>query len=369
MSDVPALAVLAATFLIERWAARAPSRARDLALGVWIGLSAYVRWVNALALLAVIASRAARKLASGERGGWLAFARRRVVLVLAPIAVMAPWWVRNAAREGDAAEEQRFSHSYFTALFRQEVDDPSAPLLTPEQISTRALANLDQIARAIGGRISQGENAGGALERWIGIAVAAAAVAAVVRRRGAADFMLLGLVAAYASAVSLRERYILPIFALAAALALDTLAWALARFAPAAWVRAALAAAVLALAWLDFRPRDGWEQIERRHRRFTATCEALARRFPAETVLAATVGWHLSVYLQRPVYSLAPAIRSREDMSQMDRVVERYGIDVVICADFVKDHHNFDQYMRSRFGRGRTVLESTVWILDSPRRR
>src|SRR6185503_9322986 len=109
---------------------RGPSWRRDALLGAWIGLSTYMRSVCVLVLPAILAARFVENLRAGSRRlGWLDFLRgRAAALVLATVAVMAPWSVRNALVDAPAPEDQNFVYSYSTGLFHVDAGDPGSPL-------------------------------------------------------------------------------------------------------------------------------------------------------------------------------------------------------------------------------------------------
>ncbi len=360
MSDVPATAALFAGFLLERWAQRNPSWRRDALLGVFIALSGYVRWVNALFLAAVLASRITRRWTAGERGGWFSFVRRRLAPVaLVTAAAIAPWWVRNEMARDERVQDQVFAHSYFTALFRTDIDDPHSAILAPSAVLQRIGSNLAWIGSGVGGRLRSEtvEDAHAA----VGAVVLALALVTLARRRGSADFMLLGLVAAYSMAPTLRDRYLLPVLLLAVAGAADALAWLAGRVAGLRPARALLAVLVAALAGFDFRPHQGWQQIETRHRRFVETCAALRARLADDAVVATTVGWHLSVYLQRPVYSVSPAMKNSRRLSTCEEVIDRYRVNTLVAADFLVDSDALEKYLRSKYGQGEQAGEARIY--------
>lgn len=334
MSDVPAAAMLFGGLLIERWARRKPSWKRDVVLGAWIGLSAYVRWVNALFAVAVVCSRVARRWSNGERGEWLRFARERVALVAAtPFLVILPWWIRNELSLSAASSDQTFSYSYYTALFGAERYDPDGPMLSTSTFAERIAANWHVVASAIGDRLR--DPAPEAVTTALGIAALALALITIVRHRGAADLMLLGLLCAYGIAPSLRERYVLAIFLLAWPAALDGLAWLAEHRLQYRLTRPVLAAVVVALAAFDFAPRAKWPKIEGRHHRFTTTASALRDALPPDAVVATSIGWHLSVFLGRPVHNLAPVAQERGLAEDVERFIDRYGINTVIACDLI----------------------------------
>lgn len=363
MSDVPATVALMLGLLFERWAGRRESWKRDVVLGVVIGLSGYVRSVNALLLIAVACARIAARWTSDDRRGWPAFASRRLgPATVATLLVLLPWWVRDALCATEAAREQMFSHSYTTALLQEQRSDPDSDLISVGVAGRRVGTNLTYIASALGSRLRRAEK-GPASPRHaaLGAALLVLALIALVRRRGAADFVLVGLLCPYLMSPSVWLRYLLPVFLLAVPAALDTLAWLGSKLAPRAAVTAVLAALVCVLAALDFEPRKGWVEIEQDHARHVAGCAAIGAALPPDAVLAAPVGWHLSVYLQRPVFNLAPATVREKRLDALERVVDRHQVNTVIAADFAGVERGFEQYLVRHYGPGLVAGEARIY--------
>jgi hypothetical protein len=357
MSDVPATAALMLGLLLDRRAGRRESWKRDVVLGVVIGLSGYLRSVNALLLIAVAGARVAGRWTSGERRGWPVFAVRRLgPVTVATLLVLSPWWVRDALCDAEASRDQVFSFSYSTALFHEARNDPDSAMISAGDAGRRAGANLGYIASALGARLRCAERGPASPSHVVlGAALLALALIALARRRGAADFMLAGLLLLYVIWPSLWLRHLLPVFLLAVPAALDTLAWLASRFVPRAIATAVLAALVCVVAAHDFEPRRGWAEVEESHARYVAGCAAIEAALPSDAVLAAPVGWHLSVHLRRPVFNLAPATVREKGLDALERVVDRYRVNTVIAADFAGDVRRFEQYLVRRHGPGLDV--------------
>jgi hypothetical protein len=162
-------------------------------------------------------------------------------------------------------------------------------------------------------------------------------------------------------APSLRQRYLIPIFLLALPAALDSLAWLGEKLASPRAVRSTLTVLVLVVVALDFAPRKGWDEIETRHARLTAGCAAIDAALPRSAVLAAPVGWHLSVYLGRPVFNLAPTMTREKRMDSSEAVFDRHGIDTVVTADFAFGGEVYEKYLVRKYGPGQVVGEARVY--------
>ena len=75
----------------------------------------------------------------------------------------------------------------------------------------------------------------------------------------------------------------------------------------------------------------------------------------------APIGWHYSVYLERPVWSLFFAVRRADDMQAAERVIERHGVDRVLLAPRVPSDAAMLPWFLERYGdRARGGPESTV---------
>jgi hypothetical protein len=83
------------------------------------------------------------------------------------------------------------------------------------------------------------------------------------------------------------------------------------------------------LAVVDFRLRPGWEEIESRHAAWASVAADVAAATEAPARLAAPTGWHLSVFLGRPVYSLFFAAK-RSGWSGVQALLGKYEIDYVV---------------------------------------
>jgi hypothetical protein len=326
MSDVPGAALLLGCLVLERWAWRRPSARRDALLGLAIGASALVRSASVLLVPALVVSRLLRRGEGSPRG--LDFVRRRLLWVcLVPALVLVPWVVRDRLVRPDPPVDQNLLYSYSTGFWHTDPGDPGSPRRSVGEILERIPARAGLLLPALGRRLAAGE------ARPVGTAAGALALACVlvvlVRRRETPEVLavlLLGVLLVY---FGFSERLVLPLYLLAlpcAALCGQAL---LRRAMGERLAAAATAAALLALAAADFRFRPGWDAIERRHAAWAGVAADVAAATPEGARLAAPTGWHLSVFLGRPVYSLFFAAK-RSGWSGIQQVLEKYQIDYVV---------------------------------------
>ena len=363
MSDVPATAVLVLALLVERWAARRESWKRDVVLGVVIGLSAYLRSASVLILGAVACARIVARWTGAERRAWPRFAAQRLgPVILATLLVLLPWSIHAKRSEGEVLRDQTYSVSYSTFLFREERGDPASDLVSGGDLLRRVGRNVVHVAGSLGSRLRRAEHEPTSpADVAFGVASFLLALPALVRRRGAADFLLVFLLISYLGSPSFWLRHLLPVFLLLVPAGLDTLAWLGSRLAPRARVNAVLAVLVCLLAAHDFEPRRGWAGIQERYERFVTGSAAIAAALPPDAVLAAPVGWHLSVHLQRPVFNLAPATAHEKRLDAVEGVIDGHHVNTVVVADFAGGEQRLEQYLVRRHGPGQVVGEARLF--------
>jgi 4-amino-4-deoxy-L-arabinose transferase-like glycosyltransferase len=338
LSDVPGLAALFACLLVERWASRAPSVKRELLLGLAIGLASYVRSILILLLPAIVLAR----WASGRGGARRPWGLERgqlgqlFALALAVVSLWMPWALRNRAVAPPPPVDQFAVYDYSTAMWRRDGGDPSSPRFTAAEILQRVPERASAIAAALGGRLGDGipvEDERNRAATGSEIAVAAVLLAgllhAIVRHRGPAELFAaasLGVALVY---FDFRTRLMLPVFAIALAATVEMTRHVARRLSTERRATALTAAAVLVVGLLDFAPRRDWREIEARHRGLLARAGAIARAVPAGARLGTAFGFHDTVYLGRPVYSLALAVRRAGTPAAVEAVVDRYRLDTL----------------------------------------
>lgn len=361
MSDVPGAALLVGCLLLERWTRKKPSVASDIALAIAIGASAYVRSIVVLLVPAILIARIWARATdrSTTREPWL-----RVLLVrLAPLAIAVwlvalPWNLRNAASRPTPPADQNFLYSYSTAMWHTDGGDPSSPLRSMSEIAARVPVRIEQLLTTVGARMGD-EN--GAIVIAIGALFLVCTLVVAWRRREPAEIFALiatGVVLVY---FGYRARLALPIWLLALPCVAECALLVARRFTSE---RVAITCASIAIAvfpLVDFHPRRGWDRIERDHRVYTEAAEAIDAALAPDARVAAPIGWHYAVFLDRPVHSLFFAMRRSGGPDGAERVIDKYSIDTVILSPFLPADRGVLPYFQERYGPGVAAGSSLVF--------
>lgn len=358
MSDVPGAALVIACLLVERWASRRPALVREIALGALIALSAYVRTVSILLIPAILAARVLALLASRPSlREWMSFARLRALpFVLVCVALLLPWNMRNAHLVPAEPIDQNFVHSYSAGMWRADPRDPASPRLPVGAILARIPVRGAQLLSLLSSRLhtrnalfdgpdgdrewtEPGAVANDVIETdpphvIAGALMLLAALWMLIRKRRASEFMLFANMALVSIYFGFQHRLVLLPFVLSVPLVVELAQELGARWINPRSIRFACAAALLAVIAVDFKPRQGWENIAARHRLFQEFTADVARRLPPDARLAAPIGWHYSLFLDRPVYSLMFAKQRVDDSRSAHYVYDKYGLNTLICAPF-----------------------------------
>lgn len=350
MSDIPGAALLLACLVLERWAARNPSWRRDVLLGAFIALSAYVRSMLVILLPALCIARAVEHWRTGRAApSWLRFVRERLAVVCAAtLLVLLPWTLRNAACRTGARVDQGFIHSYSVAQWHTDQSDPFSPYRPASEILARVPPRAQQILALLATRMQDSHPtpahlAAGAIVLAVGLVV-------LFRRHLTAALFTCGAIAMLLVWYSLLDRLVLPIWLLAAPAAVEGLDLLLERYANARASRMFAGLLVIAVAIIDFAPRQGWERVETVHRQLESFTRDLQPRLPADARVAAYIGWHYAVFLDRPVYSLFFAKERGGGLSGVEAVIDKYRLDTVVMADFNPNDRELAPYFTQRHG-------------------
>lgn len=349
MSDVPGIALALGCLLLERRARRSPTWANEVLLGLAIGASAYVRSILVLLVPAILAARVlARLREGGGLAAWRSFAVRRLAPVaVLPVLVLLPWSLRNAAHPPDAPVDQNFIYDYSTGMWNVDPGDPSSPKRSIVEVLARAPTRGAQVLSLVGSRMRTSR--GSAVEVAIGGVAAALAVALAAARRRASDLYLLAVLGVVTLYFGFQDRLALPVFVLVLAALAELAALGSARVLGAARGRSSAAAALLALALLDFRPRERWQEIEKLHGIHGRIGAEVAARLEPDARVASAVGWHLSLYLDRPVWSLLFAARRAQQASAVEAVIDKYAIDTVVLTELSEAERTLLPWFRARY--------------------
>jgi 4-amino-4-deoxy-L-arabinose transferase-like glycosyltransferase len=346
LSDLPGLAALLACLLVARWAERRPSSGRDAVLGITIGLATYVRAQAGLVLPAVWIARAL-----ADRSALLQ--ARSLVLAAVAAAVAAPWYVRNALHHPPWPAEQTVNATYGALLWHADSGDPRSPLVPFSSVLARPVMNGKQLLVQLGSRLDA--DAWGLAPAILGGVLVAALVVLAARRKSVPAITgILVLAVLLLFPVAVEVRHVLPVWVLGAAATAEVLVLALGRRLSSRGASFVAAAAIVALALLDFAPRRGWSGIEAADRENREIAAAVASRLAPDDRVAAPVGWHWSLFLDRPVYNLHIQAQ-RMGTAGIDQVIRDRAIDAVVLRVDPPEAPNMTAYLESKHGAGEMV--------------
>lgn len=350
LSDVPGAALLIACLLVERWASRAPSPARELALGIAVAAAAYLRLGALLVVPAIgVARTLAWRAAPAPRASAASFAVRRLALFTAvALALLAPWLWHVRAVSTPEPVDQTGAHSYWTALWRADPADPRSPLLRPAELLERTPTRMRQIAGSLGSRLETAR----ITPARVGLALAliAGLLHVLVRRREPAEWLALGTLLLMLVYFDLRERLLLPVYLLALPAGVEALRALARRFAAPRVATLVAGSALALLVALDLPPRRHWDEIREQHEAFTKLCSAVARALEPGARVATVFNWHYATCLDRPVYSLLFAVRRAGHPSAAEAVIDAYAIDTVVLTPFWALDYGMFPYFEQRYG-------------------
>jgi hypothetical protein len=374
MSEMPGVALLLLSLCVERWATRARTPrsrlVREILLGVCIAAAAYVRTVNVLLAPAIFASRLVHRPKRGEAGGGLAATFLNLIPAGAvAVLLLVPWSVRNGQAEPPPPADQTYLYSYGTGMWHTDPGDPRSPRLSIGEVLERIPAQAGKTAEVLGSRMQavlplrNGQLTHGVewtIERdksWpvIGVALMliVGSLVALVKRRAPADFftwLALGVIAIY---FGFDDRLLMPVYVLAFPATVEIVQDVLRRLVGARGATALITAGVLGLCVLDFEPRADWPRIQRQHEAFASVAEAAEGALSPTARVAAPVGWHYGVYLDRDVYSLQWNViratrQQRSAPDAMEKTIDARAIDTVLFSPLVPTDTSYVPYFRQK---------------------
>jgi hypothetical protein len=318
-------------------------------LGTAIGLAVWLRSANLLLVPALVLARWLETPADHRPRPGLAALRAPVIAAL----VAAPWFVYGQWTASDQPADQTRLAGYATAMLHEDPGDPTSRRLGAAEIVGRAPARSVQLLAVLGSRLATTVKGGksdpldagqpvGALQLGLGVLLVAALVREAWVRRGIAEWFALGSGGVLLFYFGFQDRLALPIFALSLVAALGWIRQlAASALGPTRGTALAVALA-LALTAIDASPRAGWSEIEADHQRMASESAAVAPLLTASTRAAAWRGFHHSVFLQRPIYSLHRSVGRLGAERGIEAVIERYQLDAIFLTtgglSEVRDH-------------------------------
>ena len=360
MSDVPGTTLLFLCLWMVAWLERRPTAGRNLLFGVAVGLAALVRSINLFVLPAVIVARLAspgfwraRADHAGRQPRWGALA----LLILGTVAVQLPWNIRNRVRAAAPPADQTLLYSYSSGMWNTDMGDPDSPRVSLAEVLGRFPDRIERMANVVGNRLAH--NAQSAWPYVLAGVFLAATLYLALRWRRTEELFVLGAVLVMSFYFAFASRLMLPVYPLLLASGAEALRDLVNRVVPRGARSRRLsmgsgvaAVALGAIALADLRPRWEWEQIEATHRGFETVSSDFRERLGSDARLAAWRGWHYSVYLERPVYSLQFAVQRAGDVRGLEGVLDRYDLNSILFSPALNmdRESGIQRYLQARYG-------------------
>jgi hypothetical protein len=108
-------------------------------------------------------------------------------------------------------------------------------------------------------------------------------------------------------------------------------------------------AGLIACTLADFHPRRDWDLIRAQHEAFEKIRDELAGVLEPDARLAAPIGWHHAVYLDRPVHSLHWAVKRAGDPAAVEPLIDEHEIDTVLLSPLVPGDRPFLPYFDENY--------------------
>jgi hypothetical protein len=357
MSDVPGFALLVGCLLLERWASRRHSAARETLLGIAIGLSAFVRSANLVLVPAILGARILQRWRCGDALPIGSFVSKRLLVVaVSAWLVTVPWSVRNHQVKPPSPADQVFAYDYSTGMWHEDPGDPASPTVGISGVLERVPKRLRQFSEVLGSRmqvpVREGlppVNALSPVHAAVTALLLAGLLYVLVKRREAAEIFALCSLCVLSVYFGFIDRLLLPVYALSLAATVELLHSIGKRALGHSAATLTVAGAVCLLIMIDWNPRRNWPEIESTHRMMSQNSRGLEEKLDPEACVASAHGFFYSVYLQRPVYSLSLAARRAGHVDAVEQVIDRYGIDTVVLSPAIPVEQRLLGYIDARY--------------------
>lgn len=331
MSDVPGAALLIVCLVLERWARRSPSSRRYALLGLAIAAAMYVRTTNGLLIPAIALAQLVEFIRSKDDDRVKAALRGVIWVVVLPLLAYTPLVLRNMHSQIPVPNDQFSVHSYTTAMFHTAPDDPNSPLITFTELKDRATSQLDRILPLLGKRMRE-DDLGTAhyvfacfgILCWLFI---------FLREMGPGEFLCGMLLVTLTIYFEFEPRLALPFYLLVFLMTLQSLHWVATRVLGQKAGRVFLSVAVLLLCIADFDPWSWQEVVAKRHQANLELKDYIDSRFPVDAPMAAPNGRHYGVFLERPVYTLNTAARTR-GFKGVTELIRKHRVTAIVADSF-----------------------------------
>jgi len=369
MSDVPAIALVLLCLLIERWASRAPSTGRELALGVAIGASAMLRSSATLLVPAILVARLLQPSAN-RSAAWFPFWWHRTgPLVATVLVVLLPWSAYEWTHAPELPVDQTYLYSRSVGMWHVDPADPDSPRVPIADLLRRPAAHISPMLDVLGSRMqfrfqpgeSTDEPAAHSSFVAVSLLLLTGLFSSLWRRRSAMELFALASCVVSLFYFSFVDRLMLPVYVFGFVGSVDSLRALLRRRTNERMATAAIAVGLLLVIATDFAPRAGWEQIRSEHAWYAAAMSKVRAALPPDARIASMRGAHYSVHLGRPVFNLRFGIARAGSTGGAEAVIDRHRIDTVMLSPAIPLDRAAIAYFRRRYGKPVSVGEMLIW--------
>jgi LPXTG-motif cell wall-anchored protein len=181
-----------------------------------------------------------------------------------------------------------------------------------------------------------------------GILLLALAAFTLWRRRESAELFAAAFLGVLLVYFGFRDRLALPLWLVVLPAAAEGLLVLVRARAGALIATTVVAVALAVLPFLDFRPRAGWDRIEAEHRFYERYAAEVRAAVPPDQRVASQIGWHLAVFLDRPVWSLFFAARRAGGPEGALEAIERHRIDAVALSPRIASDKSIAPWLAAR---------------------
>lgn len=355
MTDVPGAALLLLCLWLERRGRRSKSLAWELALGLSIGLFAWLRTAAILLVPAILLSRLLRKRSADQSWRELATGQLIPFATLA-ILVALPWNLSKSGPPPEQPVDQTLQFSTAGLIFHEDPGDPDSARVPVSEILARMGPSSKEAVGALG--IMRLVRRPG-LEAWpepstreliVGSLLMLALLISMLRWRRPEEFYVLAFLGVTLLFPShFLDRYAFPILLIALPASLELLRAGLDKLPVRRWRDPLLAGALFLWAGLAFEPRGHWDFVEQEHRDLVDATDKIEASIGSKARLGAAIGPHFSLLLDRPVHSLRFAFKRTRQAASAEQVIDRYRLNVIALFSNDRSAREFQAYFASKY--------------------
>jgi len=351
MSDVPGMMLIILCLLIERIASRSPSVKREVLLGVIIGVSSYVRSVTILLVPAIIVSRLLEKLLARDSSiSWVTFLRYLGIFATIAWVILLPWDIRNSKAQVVTPVDQTAFYSYSSGMWCSDPRDPKSPRLSVKEVLSRVPERIVQVAFELGSRMNNMNiEKPHRYQLVLAFFFLLCSLFVFFKRRAPVDFFLFGNLLVILIYFDFDYRLVLPVYILSLSAVVEVFQDAIRFILKKQFIHIVLTIALILLIIEDFTPRLNWKKIEQQHKTFVDISSTIKPYLSPDARFGALMGFHYTVFLDHPVYSLLHAVMRENNVDGAEKVIDKYRLNIIILSE--KEDAGFESYFKSHYNK------------------